>query len=46
MVIEIKKGIKINGEQLFIIIVDGETIYSNLNYEELCNITIGDLDNN
>lgn len=46
MIIEIKKGQKILGEQLFVVIVDGETIYSDIAYEELIKITIGDLDKN
>lgn len=44
MIIEVTKGIKVMGEQLFKVLVDGETVYSNLNYEELTAITIGDLD--
>lgn len=44
MIIEVTKDIKVMGEQLFKVLVDGETIYSNLNYEELTAITIGDLD--
>ena len=44
MVIEIKKGKKIQGEQLFDVIVDGETIYGNYSYEDVIALTIGDLD--
>lgn len=44
MVIEIKKDQKIQSKQLFKVIVDGETIYSNMEYEEVIAITIGDLD--
>lgn len=44
MVIEILKGQKVLGEQLFKIKVDGEIVYSNLNYQELIAVTIGDLD--
>lgn len=45
MIIEIQQeGIKIGKEQLFRVLVDGEVAYSNLNYDELCEITIGDLD--
>lgn len=44
MVIEIKKDQKIQGKQLFKVIVDGETIYSNCSYEFVIALTIGDLD--
>lgn len=44
MIIEVTKDIKVMGEQLFKVLVDGETVYSNLNYEEVTAITIGDLD--
>lgn len=45
MVIEIKQEkIVVQGEQRFSVIVDGETVHSNLTYEELITITIGDLD--
>lgn len=45
MIIEIKQGkIKIGGEQLFMVLVDGEVKYSNLTYEELEKVTIGELD--
>lgn len=44
MVIEILKDQKVLGEQLFKIKVDGEIVYSNLNYNELIAVTIGDLD--
>ena len=45
MTIEIKQGkIRIGGEQLYRIIVDGEVRYSNLTYDEVIAITIGDLD--
>ena len=44
MVIEILKDQKVLGEQLFKIKVDGEIVYSNMNYQELIAVTIGDLD--
>ena len=45
MTIEIKQEkIKIGGEQLYMIIVDGEVRYGNLTYDEVIAITIGDLD--
>lgn len=44
MVIEILKDQKVLGEQLFKIKVDGEIVYSNMNYNELIAVTIGDLD--
>lgn len=44
MVIEVLKGQTVLGEQLFKIKVDGEIVYSNLNYNELIAVTIGDLD--
>lgn len=45
MIIEIKQEkIVIQGKQLFMILVDGEIKYSNLTYDELIAITIGDLD--
>lgn len=45
MTIEIKQEkIRIGGEQLYKIIVDGEVKYDNLTYEELTKVTIGELD--
>lgn len=44
MIVEIKKDQIVLGEQLYMILVDGEIIYSNMNYKELCEITLGDLD--
>lgn len=45
MTIEIKQEkIRIGGKQLYMIIVDGEVKYGNLTYEELCEVTIGELD--
>jgi hypothetical protein len=45
MIIEIKQEkIRIGGKQLYKIIVDGEARYENLTYEELCEVTIGELD--
>lgn len=44
MIIEVTKDRKVQGEQLFKVIVDGTTVYGNLNYEELTAITIGELD--
>ena len=45
MIIEVKQSkIRIGSQQLYIILVDGEVRYSNLTYEEVIAITIGDLD--
>ena len=45
MIIEIKQDkIRIGSQQLYMILVDGEVKYSNLTYEELITVTIGDLD--
>ena len=44
MVIEVLKDQKVLGEQLFKIKVEGKVIYSNMSYDDLIAITIGDLD--
>ena len=45
MIIEIKQDkIRIGNQQLYMILVDGEVRYSNLTYEEVIAVTIGDLD--
>ena len=45
MIIEVKQDkIRIGSQQLYMILVDGEVKYSNLTYEELIAVTIGDLD--
>lgn len=44
LIIEVLKDIVVQGEQLYKVVVDGETIYSNYSYNELSAITIGELD--
>lgn len=45
MIIEIKQDkIRIGKQQLYMILVDGEVRYSNMTYEEVIAVTIGDLD--
>ncbi len=45
MTIEIKKNTgNTKDPQTYTVFVDNEVKYDNLTYEELCNITIGELD--